>query len=272
MVLIALGAGVLAALAAWAEERTMPFEDRFIFFPSRQLVATPADAGLAFEDVRIGRNGRLHGWFVPGAGPTTLLWFHGNAGNISHRVQMMAPLRDALAASIFIFDYSGYGLSAGQPSEQATYEDARAALDYLRSRKDVRADRIVYFGKSLGAAVAVALAVEEVPYRLVVQSAFTSIRDLAAHHYPFLPLRGLLTTRFDTEERIRHVRAQVLIVHGERDDIVPVEHAHRLFDAAPEPKRLLIVQGASHNDVLEAGGQRYLDALREFIAADDRPR
>ncbi len=259
----------MAALAVAAiillEPFAMPFEDRFIFFPARRLVGTPADAGLAYEDVRFGPEGRLHGWFVPGDGPLTLLWLHGNAGNVSHRVGMIRTLRRSLGASIFIFDYSGYGLSGGRPSERATADDARAALAYLRGRAEVDQGRVVYFGKSLGAAVAVELAAEEPPHRLVAQSAFTSIGDMARLHYPFLPLGLLLTTRYDTLARIAEVNAPVLVVHGSRDEIAPVAHARRLYEAARDPKRLLIVEGAGHNDVLEAGGAGYLDALREFV-------
>jgi fermentation-respiration switch protein FrsA (DUF1100 family) len=252
-------------------ELQMPFEDRFVFFPTRELVATPAAVGLEYEDVRFGPDGRLHGWFVPGTGRTTLLWLHGNAGNISYRVELLRRIRDGLGVSVFIFDYQGYGRSEGRPSERATYQDARAALAYLRSRPDVDERRIVYYGKSLGAAVATELAVEEPPHRLVVQSAFTSILDMARLHYPFLPLGGLLRTRYPTIQRIAQVRAPVLVVHGERDDVVPLAQARQLYEAAGEPKRLLVVEGAGHNDVATVGGQRYLDALRELIADDDRP-
>jgi fermentation-respiration switch protein FrsA (DUF1100 family) len=252
-------------------ELQMPFEDRFVFFPTRELVTTPAAVGLAFEDVRFGPDGRLHGWFVPGTGPTTLLWLHGNAGNISYRVELLRRIRDGLGVSVFIFDYQGYGRSAGRPSERATYQDARAALAYLRSRGDLDERRIVYYGKSLGAAIATELAVEEPPYRLVVQSGFTSILDMARLHYPFLPLGGLLRTRYPSLERIGQVRVPVLVVHGDRDDVAPLAHGRRLYEAAAEPKRFLVVEGAGHNDVATVGGQRYLHALRELIADVDRP-
>jgi uncharacterized protein len=261
--------GVLSALVM--DGRGVPFEERFIYFPSRALVATPADLGIPFEEVRFGPEGRLHGWFIPGSRDVTVLWFHGNAGNISHRVPMISTLRRELGVSIFIFDYSGYGLSGGRPSERATADDARAALAYLRGRGDVDHGRIVYFGKSLGAAVAVGLAAEEPPYRLVAQSAFTSIGDMARLHYPWLPLGGLLTTRYDTLERIKDVRTPVLVVHGDRDAIAPLEHGRRLYEAAPEPKRLLVVEGGGHNDVLEVGGRAYLATLREFLTADWSP-
>jgi uncharacterized protein len=265
-IVLLLGALLVGALIL--TEDTVAFEDRFIFFPSREIMSTPARVGVPFEEVRFGPDGRLHGWFVPGTAGPTFLWFHGNAGNISHRVAMMELIRRELGVSIFIFDYQGYGRSAGRASEPATHEDARAALTYLRSRPDVDQGRIVYFGKSLGAAVATRLATEDPPYRLIVQSAFTSVSEMARLHYPFLPIGRLLSTRFDTHERIGNVRAPVLIIHGDRDEIVPLDHAQLLYGAAAEPKRLFVVRGAGHNDVIDVGGRQYLDVLREFCGME----
>ena len=265
-----IGMGMLLA-GGWLFGRGgVPFEEQFIFFPSREIVATPDRVGLPFEEVRFGPDGRLHGWFVPGSGPSgvTMLWFHGNAGNISHRLEWMRRLREGLGVSIFIFDYQGYGRSGGRPSEAATDADARAALTYLRSRDDVAADRIVYFGKSLGAAVGAGLAIDEPPHRLVVQSGFTSIAAMARHHYGFLPIGGLLRTRYPTAERIGQVAAPVLVVHGDRDEVVPIDQARALYAAAAEPKRLFLVRGARHNDLIDVGGRAYLDVLREFCAID----
>ena len=260
--------GALAALVM--DGRGIPFEERFIYFPSRALVATPADLGIPFEEARFGPEGRLHGWFIPGSRDVTVLWFHGNAGNISHRVELLARMHRALGVHLFIFDYRGYGLSGGRPSEVATYEDAAAALDYLRARADVDADRIVYYGKSVGGAIAVELAGRETPFRLIIQSSFTSVRDMARLHYPFLPVGPLLRTRYATIERIGGVAAPTMIVHGDADEIVPLEHAHRLYAAAAEPKRLFVVEGAGHNDVNTVGGQRYLALLREFSGLGER--
>ena len=248
----------------------LPFEERFIYFPARALVATPADVGLPFEEVRFGEDGRLHGWFISGSRDITILWFHGNAGNISHRVELLARLHRALGVNLFIFDYQGYGLSGGRPTERGTYADARAALAYLRTRPEVDPRRIVYFGKSLGGAVAVELATAEIPYRLIVQSSFTGIRDLARLHYPFLPVHGLLRTEYPSIERIGSVQAPILVAHGDADDVVPVDHARRLYEAAAEPKRLEVVRGARHPDVLSAGGDCYLALLRAFLGLDGR--
>lgn len=242
----------------------MPLEDRFIYFPSRQLVGTPADVGLPFEEVRFGEGARLHGWFVPGAGGITLLWFHGNAGNISHRLDWVKTVHSSLGSNIFIFDYQGYGLSAGVPSEKNAYEDARAALQYLHSRPDVDRGRIVYYGKSLGSAVAVQLATEESPHRLALQSPFTSALDMARLHYPFLPVGALVRTRFSILEKLSAIRVPILIIHGDADEVVPIEHARRLYQAAGHPKRLVVIEGAGHNDIFRVGRETYLEALAEF--------
>lgn len=265
-IVLLLGALLVGALTLTEDE--VAFEDRFIFFPSREIVSTPGQMGMPFEEVWFGPDGRLHGWFVPGTTGLTFLWFHGNAGNISHRVTMIELLRRELGVNIFIFDYQGYGRSAGRASERATYDDARAALTYLRSRADVDRDRIVFFGKSLGAAVATRLAADDPPYRLIVQSAFTSVSEMARLHYPFLPIGRLLSTRFDTVERIGNVRAPVLVVHGDRDDVVPLDHARVLHHAGSEPKQLFVVRGAGHNDVIDVGGRQYLDVLRQFCGAE----
>lgn len=142
--------------------------------------------------------------------------------------------------------------------------EPRAAAAYLRSRPDTADDRIVYFGKSLGTAVAVQLAVEEPPDRLVLQSGFTSIQDVASWRVPLLPLGALLHTRFPTIERVDRVRAPILVIHGDRDPVVPLAHGRLLYEAAAEPKCLLIIDGAGHDDVASIGGQRYLELLREF--------
>jgi fermentation-respiration switch protein FrsA (DUF1100 family) len=245
------------------------FEDRLIYQPTRDLIATPATVGLPYEDVRFGPGGRLHGWLIPGSGRTTVLLIHGNGGNIGHRVGVAAWLRSGLEATLFLFDYQGYGHSAGHPSEAGLIEDSRAALAYLRSRREVDPARIAYFGESIGAVPAVELALEDPPYRLILQSAFTSLPDLAADHSPYLPIGRIFRSRFPTIDRIGRVRAPVLIAHGTADDLVPVDHARRLHAAAPEPKGLHLIEGAGHNDIYQVGGARYLRILANFLGASE---
>ncbi len=266
-----MGTGILITIVILAGlvlvARVMKLEDTFIYFPTRETYSTPAEYELAYEEVRFGVEGRLHGWFVPGRTDVTILWFHGNAGNLSHpgRVEFIRRLHDRLGVSFFIFDYRGYGQSAGKPSEEGLYQDAQDALAYLQSRDDVNPQRIVYYGKSLGAAVASYLATQEAPYRLILESAFTSTPDMAREIYPFLPLRPLLYTRYSNRDHLAAIHAPVLFIHGDSDSQVPVQHTDTLYAVANEPKQQYIVRGAGHDDVYLYGGEQYLEVFAEFL-------
>ncbi len=184
-------------------------EHHFIYFPLRELESDPSDLGLPFDEVYfVTQDGvRLHGWFVPGEKDLVWLWCHGNAGNISHRLENLALLHQELGISIFLFDYRGYGRSEGRPSEKGTYLDAEATLAYLHSRGDVNKDRIIYFGRSLGAAVAVEMATRQAPAALILESPFPSVSYMARRLYPFLPVWPLLRTRYDSLSKIGEVQA-----------------------------------------------------------------
>jgi hypothetical protein len=243
-------------------------ERYFIYFPEHRLVATPADVGLEFEDLdfRAADGMRLHGWLVPGRGDIALLWFHGNAGNVSHRIDLLEELHRELTVTVFILEYRGYGTSHGAPSEEGLYLDAEAALDALTRRADIRPDKVVFFGQSLGAAVAVELATRHPPAGLILESAFTSVPEMARHHYPWLPIWPLLRTRFDSLSKIGDVSATLLMIHGENDETTPLEMGERVFAAAREPKRFRLIRGAGHNDVYLVGRSEYLAAWRDFLA------
>jgi len=248
-------------------------ESRFIYFPARTLAATPADAGLEFVDVTFNTHDgvSLHGWWVPGrVDGTTLVWFHGNAGNLGDRVGLLELLHEELGIGIFAIDYRGYGTSEGEPSEAGLYADARAALEAAQLHAGARPDEIVVFGQSLGAAVAVELASTHSLRGVVLEAAFTSIQDMARHHYSFLPVWPLLRTSFDSEARIAAIDAPLLMLHGENDDIVPFDMGRRLFAAAKAPKEFTGVEGAGHNDVyLKAD---FIAALRTFLDTLESPR
>jgi uncharacterized protein len=209
---------------------------------------------------------RLKGWFVPARGQDrgrTVLVLNGNAGDRSDR----APLADALAGngfSVLLFDYRGYGGNPGHPSETGLAADARAARAYLAGRPDARPDSIVYFGESLGAAVAIRLAVEHPPAALVLRSPFTSLADVGRLHFPFLPVRWLLKDRYDAIGRIGSVRCPLLVVAGGADGIVPARQSRQLYDAASQPKRYVEIPGAGHNDWALLAGDRL---VRETVAA-----
>jgi fermentation-respiration switch protein FrsA (DUF1100 family) len=190
--------------------------------------------------------------------------FNGNAGNRAYRSPLGAALRNQ-GLSVLLFDYRGFGDSSGSPDERGLYDDARAVRRYLEGRADVRADRLVYFGESLGTAVAVRLAVEHPPAALILRSPFTSMVDVGRLHYPILPVRWLLRDRFSSIDAIGSVRSPVLIVAGDRDRIVPLEQSRQLFESAPQPRELVVVGGADHNDAALLDGRELIDAVRRFV-------
>ena len=243
--------------------------NQFIYFPDSTIYQDPGDFGLEFEDVYLTTSDgvRIHGWFVPGSGGPTLIWFHGNGGNISNRADNIAGLNRRLGVSILIIDYRGYGLSEGSPNEQGTYLDAEAAMAHALSRPDVDPERLVLFGRSLGCAVAAEMAVRHDVYAVVLESPFTSISAMASRAYPFLPGLGLLTgNMYDTLGKTARIDAPVMVLHGDSDEIVPFEMGREVFDAATEPKRFYRIRGAGHNDTYAVGGAPYLDALGSFLA------
>ncbi|MFQ5860448.1 MAG: alpha/beta hydrolase [Dehalococcoidia bacterium] len=257
----------LVGVITVAAVRIGMIERYFIYFPEGDVKANPSQFGLAYEEVTfVASDGvELHGWFVPGQGSETLLWFHGNAGNIGNRLENLKLLHGELGVNVFLFDYRGYGRSHGRPSEQGTYLDAEAALTYLGSRGDVSLERVIYFGRSLGAAVAVEMGIRHPPRALILESAFPSVPYMARRAYPFFPVWPFLRTRYDSQAKIAKVNAPVLMLHGDQDDIIPIEAGRRLFDAAKEPKEFYTIRGAGHNDTYLVGGQAYFDALRRFV-------
>jgi fermentation-respiration switch protein FrsA (DUF1100 family) len=257
--LVAL-AVLLVAAAALAIPMREALLNSLLYFPFPTLIETPAAAGLAFSDVEFATDDgeRLHGWWVPARarpGLGHVLLFHGNAGNVAGRVLHARLLSDA-GLDVFLFDYRGYGRSSGRPGEQGTYRDARAARAALLGQAGVDPARVVYLGESLGGAVALALALEQPPRGLVLQSTFTSVRDMARLHYPVVPA-ALVPDAYPSLRRIPGLACPLLVLHGDRDDIVPASHGKALFDAAPGPKRLHVVAGAGHNDFLDVMGRDY---------------
>ncbi|MFQ5990491.1 MAG: alpha/beta hydrolase [Candidatus Methylomirabilales bacterium] len=245
------------------------FQSRLLFLPnlpSRAIIATPEDVGLAYEPVKITTEDGviLDGWFLPARQARgVLLFFHGNAGNISHRLDSLKIFSD-LRLSTLIFDYRGYGQSEGTPSEEGTYRDAEAVWRYVTERRSATAREVVLFGRSLGAAVAVHLAARHTPGALILESAFTSIPELAGDVYPFLPARWLARFRYSTEVYLRSVSCPVLIVHSRDDEIIPFAHGRRLFAVANEPKQLLEIRGG-HNDGFFVSGKSYVDGFDIFL-------
>ena len=243
-------------------------EDRFIFHPDHVTDRDPHHIGLRFEDVFFTTQDglRLHGWLIPHQeGRATLVWFHGNAGNISDRLLNIKLLHDRIAINIFIFDYRGYGRSEGTASEKGTYLDGEAAINYLLGRDDAAARPLILFGRSLGAAVAAEMAIRFNSSGLILESPFVSIREMARAIFPSLPIAWLLRTRYDTMEKVRLIKTPILVLHGDRDATVPFAQGKKVFEVASEPKKFHRIVGASHNDTFVVGGEEYYRALREFI-------
>jgi fermentation-respiration switch protein FrsA (DUF1100 family) len=243
--------------------------DALLYFPSRPFDDDPRQHGLGHQDLAVQTSDgeRLHGWwFAARAEPRRghLIHFHGNAGNISHRLAEAAALTRA-GFDVLLFDYRGYGRSTGRPSEAGLYADARAVRAAAAARPGVDPARLVYLGESLGGAVALALALEHPPRGLVLQSTFTSIRDMARLHYPVVP-PFLVPDEYPSLRRIPGLRAPLLVLHGDRDEIVPFTHGQRLFEAAPEPRLFHRVAGAGHNDLLAVAGPSYGRVVGEWAA------
>ena len=191
---------------------------------------------------------------------------HGNAGNISHRLDRALLLQARLRSSVFLYDYRGYGASEGSPDEAGTYRDARAAYRYLAEQKQVKADELVLFGESLGSAVSLELALSRPAAALVLEAPFTSVRDMARTTI-FAPFAPFVRTRYESLARISRLRMPLLVVQGDRDEIVPPVQGRRLFDAAPEPKRYFAIPGAGHNDTYLVGGEAYWRTIADFLDA-----
>ncbi len=245
------------------------YQHRLVYlpdYPSRKVAATPADIGLEFESVTLDASDgvRLDGWFLPHKeARATLLFFHGNAGNISHRLDSLA-LFHQLGLAVLIVDYRGYGRSGGEPSEAGFYRDAEAAWQHLTLERRIPPERILLFGRSLGGAVAGYLASQHQAMGVVLESTFTSAPDLASDLYPWLPARWLISFDFDTHARLSAVEMPLMVIHSTQDEIIPFAHGEALYRAAKAPKRLLQLNG-DHNQGFAHSSERYLRGLDEFI-------
>jgi uncharacterized protein len=239
-----------------------------LYFPSRVIVQTPEEAGLDSRELSLETDdgARLHGWWIGARSKSLghLLICHGNAGNVSDRV-LHAALLTAAGFDVLLFDYRGYGRSTGRPDEEGTYRDARAALACLLEQPGVDPARVFCLGESLGGAVAVNLALERPLAGLVLLSTFTSVRELGRVHYPFLPA-ALIPDAYPTVRRIPALRAPLLVLHGDCDDIVPLAQARSLFAAAPEPKLMHIFTGVGHNDLIDLAGAELARVIASWAA------
>jgi len=244
-------------------------QDGLVYYPdlpSREYEATPKQANLSYENVTLTTPDgvRLAAWYVPAQNPRgALLYAHGNAGNISHRLDAIRLFHD-LGLSVLIFDYCGYGQSSGKVDEEGTYRDAEAAWQHLTAQRGIKPEHIVVFGESLGASVAAYLAAQHKPGALILASAFTSVPDLASDLYPLLPVRWITRYRYDTRRYLQDVHAPVLVAHSREDEIIPFLHGQTLYAAAHEPKQFLELRGG-HNDLFFMNAEAFARATGSFI-------
>ena len=265
MIAAALFVAVIGAVLAlfWTMQRQL------MYFPTAH-VPTPDEIGLTpVEPVTFETADglELSGWFLAVSGPSprlTVLVFNGNAGNRAHRGPLAAVLH-RYGLQVLLLDYRGYGGNPGTSSESGFAADGRAARAYLVGRSDVDASRLVYFGESLGAAVAIGLAAEHPPAALILRSPFTSMVDVGQYHYPFLPVRLLLRDKFQSIDRIHRIRSPLLVIAGEHDRIVPIQQSRRLYEAAAAPKTFVVVPEADHNDYELLAGDEMIRAIVRFL-------
>ncbi|MDD5194179.1 MAG: alpha/beta hydrolase [Candidatus Omnitrophica bacterium] len=251
------------------------FEKNNIFYPSRKISATPKDAGLDYEDVSFsaslgsGPQGKvtLNGWFIQGKSQAPVILFcHGNAGNISHRIPLLELFHQA-GFSVFIFDYRGYGRSTGRPSEQGIYDDAFAAYQYLLKEKYVSPGDVIIYGESIGTQAAVDLASRAPAGLLVLYSGFSSAADMGKAIFPWFPeflLRALSSVKFDSLSKIKQISIPKLIIHSREDEMVPFRLGEKLFAAAKAPKEFLIMRGG-HNEGAYAYQEEFIRAFTAFV-------
>jgi pimeloyl-ACP methyl ester carboxylesterase len=242
------------------------FQSRFVYFPDKQIIYTPAQIGLCHEDVFLTTTDglKLHGWFISvEKDSATVLFCHGNAGNISHRLESIQVFAE-LGLNVFIFDYRGYGQSAGHPDEIGTYTDASAAWEYLIKERSINPDQIIIFGRSLGCGIAAWLAKEKNPSCLILESSFTSIVNLGKKYYPFLPVKWMSRIHYPVSEYVRNIHCSKLFIHSSEDELIPFDHGEKNFKIAAEPKDFLEIRG-SHNDGFVVSRTIYMEGMRNFL-------
>ncbi|MDA8077574.1 MAG: alpha/beta hydrolase [Nitrospiraceae bacterium] len=262
-VLIVSGLYLVILGYAWLRQGSM------LYFPSREITLTPADIGLVYEDVTLTTSDglKIAAWHIPAGTPAArgvVLFSHGNAGNISDRLDSIRIFH-SLNLAVLIYDYRGYGRSEGSPTEEGTYKDALAVWDHLVHVRGIQPEKIILFGRSLGSAVATEVALRKKAGALIIESGFTSVPDLGSRFYPFLPVRLIARFRYATVDKVGRITIPKLIIHSPRDEIIPFEHGRALFEKAAEPREFLQIRGG-HNEGFLVSGGLYVSGLEGFIS------
>ena len=268
-----LGVYLLACIGLWR------FQTKLIFFPPAVVQSTPADFGMPYENLRLSvRKGQIHGWWIPFADDTAnspvIIYAHGNGSNLGDLVSRFQRFH-TLGYAVMAIDYRGYGQSSGPfPNEQRVYEDIEAAWQYLVTQRQIAANRIVVYGQSIGGAIALNLAINHPDAAgLIMESPFTSMRDMVDHKYPLLPklmpIEIVLTQRFDSVQKVRSLKIPLLLIHGTEDDIVPAFMSQLLYGAAIASSNanstLVLVEGGDHNGLPSFGRDRYSEPIQTFV-------
>lgn len=242
-------------------------QDKILYHPYEEIESTPSDLLLDFEDIQFESSDgvKLTGWFIPAENSElTVLFCHGNAGNISHRLASISIFNE-LGVNTFIFDYRGYGGSEGKPGEQGTYLDAKAAYRWLTEQKNIPPEKIIIFGRSLGGAIAAQLASVTDPAGVVLESTFTSYIDAGKAIYPYIPIPKFFAKyRYDTLSYIKKINSPVMLIHSTEDRLIPFRFAETLYENASEPKRLIEITG-DHNNGFYDSKSRYTKAWKEWL-------
>lgn len=240
------------------------FQEKYIFFPSKEVFYPPKELNIKDVSLQTVDSKSLHAWWmqVPGA-KYTVLFSHGNAGNVSGRIYQMRIFRE-LGVNALIYDYRGYGKSTGKiQKEEDVYNDIQAAWDYLEKAKNIPPEQIILWGRSLGGAVTTELAQDKSVAAVILESTFFSLGDMARRQFWFMPVRLIQRYYFDTEKKVENIKAPILIVHSKEDEMIPFEQGQMIFEAANDPKSLLTVSGG-HNDAFSSG--EYLKGVKEFLS------
>ncbi len=241
-------------------------QSHMIFFPTTKLEQTPVNWGFEYEEANFNTKDdiQLHGWYIPQAkSEHVLLFFHGNAGNISHRRESI-EIFHRLGLNVLIIDYRGYGQSKGKPSEQGLYRDATAAWHYLTEQKGFKPDQIIIFGRSLGGAVAAKLTTDVQARGLILESTMSSARDFAKQAFKLLARLVVMRYDFDTAEYLRHINVPVLVLHSPDDEIMPFQLGKKVFESAHQPKQFIRMRG-DHNNGFYQSQPEYEQQLSKWI-------
>lgn len=242
------------------------FQDKFVFLPGKTIFMTPDEKGMDYEElwIEVPDGSKINGWFIKAKEPkATLLFCHGNAGTISHRIESAEIFLD-LGLNVLLYDYRGYGRSPRSPSEKNSYEDSEAVWNYLTEEKKLGADEIIILGRSMGGPIAANLAKNHSPKMCILESTFTSIPDVARYRFPIFPTKGLVNIKYPTVDYVKGIKCPLLLVHSQDDEIIPYWMGEKIFAAANEPKEFLELS-AGHNETYFECIDKYRDKLEDCI-------